>query len=68
MNLFKRRLVYTKIDNKLIGARISYDGLPQGAVLSPQLFNIYTADIHSIFNTDIRLLTIFVYMFQIQIS
>lgn len=56
ISLFTNRQVYVrKLDNKKIGYRINNIGLPQGSVLSPLLFNLFTADISTVINNGVRI-------------
>lgn len=48
VNLFLNRQVFIRCNDRLIGPRVVHQGLPQGSVLSPLLFNLYTLDLHSI--------------------
>lgn len=49
LQLFQNRKIFIRDqNNKIHGARWISQGIPQGAVLSPILFNIYTHDIHKL--------------------
>lgn len=48
MKLYTRRNIYIKANDGLLGPRTAHSGLPQGSILSPSLYLIYTYDIESI--------------------
>ncbi|KAF4529619.1 hypothetical protein B566_EDAN018863, partial [Ephemera danica] len=48
-NYLLQRTLYVKIDNSTSSPRTTYKGLPQGSVLSPILFILYTCDIKQYF-------------------
>jgi len=56
-NYIKGRTQYTTYNNTKSRLRNIKTGVPQGGVLSPTLFNIYTADIPTPPNDNIKLLT-----------
>ena len=56
-NYIKGRTQYTKYNDTISSLRNIKTGVPQGGVLSPTLFNIYTADIPTPQNNNITLIT-----------
>lgn len=55
VDLFRNRKIYIKDNNNVLhGPRVANHGLPQGAALSPLLFNVYTYSLHNIFDSDVK--------------
>ncbi|XP_026477730.1 uncharacterized protein LOC113383695 [Ctenocephalides felis] len=50
------RDVYYKINNRMIGPRKMYKGLPQGGILSPILYALYVRDIEHIWEQGTKIL------------
>lgn len=55
-NLYCHRNIFIRINNNLIGPRTASFGLPQGSILSPILYIIYTYDLEKLVDPNIRLL------------
>nr|CAH7765475.1 unnamed protein product [Callosobruchus chinensis] len=53
--LYKNRNTYIRTCDELVGPRITSRGQPQGSILSPVLYIIYSDDFQSIFNADIKI-------------
>lgn len=56
IKLYLEREISIKVNNRVYGPRKISSGLPQGSVLSPILFNIYTKDFHHIWDDRITVL------------
>lgn len=56
MAIISNRKVFLKINSELIGPRITNVGLPQGSILSPVLYLIYTYDLEEMFASDVKIL------------
>lgn len=55
-NLISNRTLYFKINGVIEAPELASNGLPQGSVLSPTLFNIYLHDIYHVFENDVKYL------------
>uniref|UniRef100_A0A6M2DNA1 Putative rna-directed dna polymerase from mobile element jockey-like isoform x2 n=1 Tax=Xenopsylla cheopis TaxID=163159 RepID=A0A6M2DNA1_XENCH len=56
INLISYRKIYVRTNEGLEGSRISYKGIPQGAILSPILFNIYMSDFEKTVHKGVKTL------------
>ncbi|XP_074026539.1 uncharacterized protein [Leptinotarsa decemlineata] len=55
--LYRERQVFVRDShNNLHGPRFVSQGLPQGSVMSPILFNVYTAELHNMFDNSIKVI------------
>lgn len=55
-NLYINREIYIKINNDIKGPRLCNIGIPQGGILSPLLYIIYTIDIEGIINNNVKII------------
>ncbi|XP_023311923.1 uncharacterized protein LOC108915083 [Anoplophora glabripennis] len=55
-NLYVNRSIYLKINNSITTSRVTSVGLPQGSILSPLLFTIYTMDLETILGKNVKLI------------
>lgn len=56
VNMYSNRKVFLRINNTLLGPRITSIGLPQGSILSPLLYIIYSQDLRSYIDCRMKLL------------
>lgn len=57
ISYFQERNIYVRYDNRYFGPQTAYKGIPQGSILGPILYSIYTTIIESyVTNDDIEVL------------
>lgn len=56
ISYFERRSIYVRYKNELIGPYVCNKGLPQGAILSPLLYTIYTKELNDLIDHNTFLL------------
>lgn len=56
LEMVSERVIYLKVNNELIGPRTAKSRLPQGGILSPILYTIYTSDLEHILPEGVKVL------------
>ena len=56
INMYTNRLIHIKINDSIIGPRSTSVGLPQGSILSPLLYIIYSLDFGSNFSNNSKII------------